>query len=89
MNAPPAAPSLHPSTTAVTASAINHTPVPPALPPRLPATPQILMWATAALKGTKAAHYRGCSKDDMLGLLASDERRLYLTLHNIDGPGAA
>ena len=47
-----------------------------------------MMWATAALKGTKAADYRGCSKDDMLDLLGSDTRRLYLMLHNIDGPGA-
>lgn len=48
---------------------------------------QILQQATAALKGTKAAHYRGCSKDDMLELVGRDQRRLYLVLHNIDGPG--
>ncbi|EFN52388.1 hypothetical protein CHLNCDRAFT_26858, partial [Chlorella variabilis] len=34
-----------------------------------------------------AAHYRGCSKDDMLELVGRDQRRLYLVLHNIDGPG--
>lgn len=43
----------------------------------------------AAVKQTKAAHYRGCSPDDLLDLLASDERRLYIVLHNIDGPGEA
>lgn len=52
-----------------------------------PACAQILQQATAALKGTKAAHYRGCSKDDMLELVGRDQRRLYLVLHNIDGPG--
>ena len=48
---------------------------------------QVLQWATAAVKQTKAAHYRGCSADDLLGLISSDSRRLYLVLHNIDGPG--
>ncbi|KAL4449034.1 hypothetical protein ABPG77_007751 [Micractinium sp. CCAP 211/92] len=48
---------------------------------------QVLQWAVAAVKQTKAAHYRGCSPDDLLDLLASDERRLYIMLHNIDGPG--
>lgn len=64
----------------------SHAPGPPA---PSPACPQVLQWAVAAVKQTKAAHYRGCSPEDLLDLLASDERRLYILLHNIDGPGAA
>lgn len=48
---------------------------------------QIVMWAVAALKGTKPAHYRGCTKSDMFELIVKDERRVYVVIHNIDGPG--
>lgn len=48
---------------------------------------QIVQWATASLKQTKPSHYRGCTKDDMFELIRKDERRVYVVLHNIDGPG--
>ncbi|PSC69977.1 Origin recognition complex subunit 2 [Micractinium conductrix] len=51
------------------------------------AAKQIMQHAVAAVKQSKAAHYRGCILDDLLSLLRSDERHLYLVLHNIDGPG--
>ena len=59
-------------------------PLPCLAPPRW----QILLHAVASLKGGSPGHYRGCSVDDLLGLLRGDERRVYIVLHNIDGPGA-
>lgn len=50
--------------------------------------PQVLQYAVASLKGGRPEHYRGCTKDELLGLVRGDERRLYVILHNIDGPGA-
>ncbi|KAL4854768.1 DNA polymerase iota [Chlorella vulgaris] len=48
---------------------------------------QVLQHATAAIKGSKASYYRGCSKKDLLELIQRDERHLYVVLHNIDGRG--
>lgn len=45
------------------------------------------MWAVAAQKGSKPGDYRGCGPADLLGLLGGDPRRVYVVLHNIDGPG--
>lgn len=51
--------------------------------------PQVMQIAVAVLKGTnKPALYRSCTKDELLQLVRSDDRRLYVMLHNIDGPGA-
>lgn len=60
------------------------------MPLCLPTTtpPQVLLHSVAALKGGAPAHFRGCSKADLLELIGRDARRLYLVLHNIDGPGA-
>ena len=50
--------------------------------------PQVMQIAVAVLKGTnKPALYRGCTKDELLQLVRSDDRRLYVMLYNIDGPG--
>jgi origin recognition complex subunit 2 len=49
---------------------------------------QVMQIAVAVLKGDRKPHlYRSCTKDELLQLVRSDERRIYVIIHNIDGPG--
>lgn len=52
-------------------------------------TLQIAVWTAAALKGIKPQHYRGYSKQQLFELIEAEapRRRIYVLIHNIDGPG--
>lgn len=48
---------------------------------------QVLVWAAALSRGSKPALYRSYRPDDLLEILARPGgSRVYVTIHNIDGP---
>ncbi|GAB4819936.1 hypothetical protein N2152v2_006982 [Parachlorella kessleri] len=50
---------------------------------------QILVWAAALVKQVKPQSYRSLSKQTLLDMIAgeSPQKRIYVVIHNIDGPG--
>ena len=50
---------------------------------------QVLMWTVGALKQARPQAYRSYSADELLELIATEarRRRVYVIIHNLDGPG--